>query len=73
MLDLARFQGFGTQTLLLLGGESPPFFKAATEAVDEALPNSRIVVMPGQGHMATRTAPELFTNVVVQFLVPGQG
>ena len=73
VLDPARFQEFGTQTLLLLGGESPPFFKAATEAVDEALPNSRIVVMPGQGHVAMHTAPELFTSLVVQFLVPGQG
>ncbi len=73
VLDPVRFQEFGTRTLLLLGGESPPFFKAATEAVEEALPNSRIVVMPGQGHVATHTASELFTNIVVQFLVPGQG
>jgi len=72
VLDPARFQEFGTQTLLLLGAESPPFFKAATEAVDEALPNSRIVVMPRQGHVAMHTAPELFTSLAVQFLVPGQ-
>ena len=67
VLDPARFREFNTQTLLLLGGESPPFFKTATEALDEALPDSRIVVMPGQGHVAMHTAPELFTSLVVQF------
>jgi pimeloyl-ACP methyl ester carboxylesterase len=72
VLDPVRFQEVETPTLLLLGGESPPFFKAATEAVDEALPDSRIVVMPGQGHVATHTAPKLFTNMVIHFLVPGQ-
>ena len=71
VLDPARFREFGPQTLLLLGGESPPFFKAATEVLDEALPDSRIVVMPGQGHVAMHTAPELFTSLIVQFLVPG--
>ncbi|MDP9485713.1 MAG: alpha/beta hydrolase [Actinomycetota bacterium] len=73
VLDPARLREFGTPTLLLLGGESPPFFRAATEAVDEALPDSRIVVMPGQGHVAMHTAPELFASLVVGFLAaPGR-
>jgi pimeloyl-ACP methyl ester carboxylesterase len=73
VLDPTRLQELGTQTLLLLGGESSPFFKAATEALNEALPNSRIVVMPGQGHVAMHTAPELFAGLVVRFLAPEQG
>jgi len=67
-LDPARLQELRTRTLLLLGGESPPLFKAATEALDEALPDSRVVVMPGQGHVAMHTAPELFAGLVVGFL-----
>ena len=67
VLDPARFQEVVTPTLLLLGGEGPPFFKAATESVDEALPDSRIEVM--QGHVAMHTAPELFTSSVVRFLM----
>lgn len=70
--DPTRFQEFGTQTLLLLGGESPPFLKAATEAAGAALPDGRIVVMPSQQHVAMHTAPELFTSLVFQFLMPGQ-
>ncbi len=54
--------------MLLLGGESAPLFKAATEALDEALPESHVIVMPGQGHVAMRTAPELFVGLIVEFL-----
>ena len=43
----ARFSTLTTPTLLLLGGDSPPFFKAGIEAVHAALPESRVVVMPG--------------------------
>jgi len=55
-------------TLLLLGGDSPALEKAA-EALDTALPDSQIVVMPHQAHLAHRTAPELFAREVVQFLM----
>jgi pimeloyl-ACP methyl ester carboxylesterase len=68
VLDPARLRNLETPTLLLLGGDSPPSIKAATEAVDEALPNSRIVVMPGQEHVAMNTGTELFTTEVLQFL-----
>jgi pimeloyl-ACP methyl ester carboxylesterase len=57
-----------TPTLLLLGGASPAFFLAAINKVHEALPNSRIVVMPGQQHTAMNTAPELFVREVLDFL-----
>jgi pimeloyl-ACP methyl ester carboxylesterase len=68
VLDPARFRDLETPTLILSGGKSPPFLNAATEAVDEALPNSRIVVMPGQGHVAMDTAPDLFITEVLRFL-----
>ncbi len=67
--DLAGLSGFGTPTLLLLGGDSPATQKAAAEALEAALPDCRIVVLPGEGHLAQRTAPELFVREVVQLLV----
>ena len=63
-----RFKNLKIPTLLLLGGDSPSFFKAAIEAAHAALPNSRIVVMPGQQHIAMDTAPDLFAREVVTFL-----
>jgi hypothetical protein len=52
----------------LLGGDTLPSIKAGAEAVDEALANSRMVVMPGQGHVAMNTGVELFTTEVTRFL-----
>jgi pimeloyl-ACP methyl ester carboxylesterase len=68
VLDLAHLRGLQTPTLVLLGGDTLPSIKAAAEAVDEALPNSRMVVMPGQGHVAMNTGIELFTTEVLRFL-----
>ncbi len=67
-LDPQRFRNFKTPALLLLGGDSPPFLVAATKAVHAALRTSRILVMPGQQHIAMNTAPGLFVREVVKFL-----
>jgi pimeloyl-ACP methyl ester carboxylesterase len=68
VFEPARFSNLTTPTLLLLGGDSPAFLKAGTEAVHAALPNSRVCIMPGQQHTAMNTAPELFTREVCEFL-----
>jgi pimeloyl-ACP methyl ester carboxylesterase len=62
-----RRADFAVPTLLLNGSESPPGYRMAEEAVDEALPDSRIVVMPGQGHVAMDTGTDLFTAEVLRF------
>jgi pimeloyl-ACP methyl ester carboxylesterase len=67
--DPAWLGNLRTPTLLLLGGDSPALERAAAEALDAALPDSRISVMPDQAHLAHRTAPELFVHEVVQFLM----
>jgi pimeloyl-ACP methyl ester carboxylesterase len=68
--DAARAQGVNTPTLVMAGDASPPFLRRAAEIVDETLPDSRLVVMPGQGHVAMDTAPDLFTREVLRFLGP---
>ena len=65
-----RFGDLGVPALLLSGGDSPAALRKAGEAVDEALPNSRLVVMPGQGHAAMDTGTDLFTTEVLRFLTP---
>jgi pimeloyl-ACP methyl ester carboxylesterase len=64
-----RFENFHAPTLLLLGGDSPSFFKTTIETWHTALPNSRIMILPGQQHIAHYTAPDLFVDVVQKFLL----
>lgn len=66
--DAKRFCALAAPTLLLLGGESPDFFRAAVQALDGALPDSQIVTLAGQRHAAMDTAPELFVREVLTFL-----
>jgi pimeloyl-ACP methyl ester carboxylesterase len=67
-LDAERFGDLGVPTLVLSGGDSPAALRKAGKDVDEALPNSRIVVMPGHGHAAMDTGTDLFTTKVLRFL-----
>jgi pimeloyl-ACP methyl ester carboxylesterase len=66
--DPDRFRGLAVPTLLLVGERSPPFLRVSSQAVAAALPDARIVEMPGQGHVAMTTAPDLFIREVVGFL-----
>jgi len=69
--DPARFGNLAAPTLVLNGGDSPTALVEAGEAVDEALPDSRRLVMPGQGHAAMDTGTERFTTEVLRFLATG--
>jgi pimeloyl-ACP methyl ester carboxylesterase len=63
-----RYENLNIPVLLLLGGDSPELIKSATRVIDAALPDSRIVEMPGQQHVADQTAPDLFTQHLITFL-----
>lgn len=64
-----EFAALQVPTMLLLGGDSPPLFQQATKLVDATLPDSRVVILPGQQHIAMDIAPELFVNEVQRFLL----
>jgi pimeloyl-ACP methyl ester carboxylesterase len=63
-----RYAQLRVPTLLLLGGDSPPVFRLGVAALHSALPNSSVVVMPGQQHIAMDTNPDLFLREVFSFL-----
>lgn len=67
--DPDKFSESRLPVLLMLGADSPPLFRQATEVVDSALPNSRVVILPGQQHIAMDTNPDLFVSEVIQFLM----
>ena len=66
--DPERFRDLRVPTLLLSGDESPAALRKAGEVVEEALPDSRIVVMAGHGHAAMDTGTDLFTTEVLRFV-----
>lgn len=63
--DAARFAGMTTPTVLLVGGESPQRLTDATEAVDDALPNGRIVIIDGAKRFGMLTARDRFIDEVL--------
>jgi len=67
--DAEKFADFQTPTMLLLGGDSPPLFQQAIELLASTLPNSRVVILPGQQHIAMDTNPDLFEKEVSGFLL----
>lgn len=66
--DPGRFRDLRVPTLFLQGGDSPEPFRAAGEALGAALPDCRVVVMPGQRHAAMDTGTDLFLAEVLGFL-----
>jgi pimeloyl-ACP methyl ester carboxylesterase len=67
-LDAERLAGVTASTLLLLGGDSPDWAREGTERIRAALPDARVAVLPGEGHAAIMTAPELVAEEVTGFL-----
>ena len=66
-----RYKDFTVPTLLILGGDSPPPFKAAIDELHAAIPGSQVAVLPGQRHAAMDTGTALFTAEVIRFLSAG--
>jgi pimeloyl-ACP methyl ester carboxylesterase len=71
-VDLDRWAGVRVPALLLQGSETWAPMPATMAALGAALPVVTRVILPGQSHFATHTAPELFAGAVRRFL-RGQG
>lgn len=67
--DPVKFSNLQVPTLLLLGGDSPAIFQQAIKLLRANLPASQLVILPGQQHIAMDTAPEMFVNEVLHFLL----
>ena len=67
-VDPDRFWNLDAPTLLLLGEESPDWAREGTERIRAILPDARVSILRGQGHVAIMTAPELVADEVVRFL-----
>lgn len=55
-------------TLLMLGSDSPPQFRATIESLRAILSGSQVAELQGQQHRALMTAPTLFATTVRKFM-----
>jgi pimeloyl-ACP methyl ester carboxylesterase len=62
-----RYTDIDVPVRLLLGTESPAYFRATAAAIAAQLTDAEIVELPGQAHMAINEAPELFVDKVFGF------
>ena len=53
--------------LLILGDASPPWAGEITRELTAALPESKVAVLPGQGHLAVDSAPGLVARALTEF------
>ena len=63
-----RLDEITVPTMVIVGEldlETPP---AYAEAIAEAIPNSKLKVIPGAGHLSPAEAPDVFNKLVGQFL-----
>lgn len=63
----ARLSAITVPVRLLLGTESPAYFRPAAEAIAAQLPAAEIVSLDGQAHLAINEDPLQFVEKVVSF------
>jgi len=66
--DPTRFASLTMPVLLLAGSESPRH-NYVTDDLAAVLPNTRVVELQGQGHVAQAMAPQMFVDTVAGFLL----
>lgn len=67
-LDPVEAARISAPVLLLVGADSPESIQGRPADVAAALPDARIRVLAGQGHLANVTAPDLLAGVLLEFL-----
>ena len=68
--DPGRFADLDIPVMLQIGSESPRDLYV-TDALAAVLPDARIDTLAGQAHEAMTTAPELYAQATMRFLVAG--
>ncbi len=67
--SLDRYAHLSTPTLLLLGTATAAHHQMASAALGKILPNVRTVQLPGEGHVAHLTVPDMVMKAVTAFLL----
>jgi pimeloyl-ACP methyl ester carboxylesterase len=54
--------------LFLVGGQNEARLLSQAQQLCSLLPNGRVAVLPGQGHMAMDIAPEMLADAITSFI-----
>jgi pimeloyl-ACP methyl ester carboxylesterase len=63
-----RLETIAAPTLIVIGERDLPDFHACGEAMARRMPDARLVIIPGAGHMANMENPTAFNEHVLRFL-----
>lgn len=63
------FSNIQIPTTLFVGGNSPEILKNMVYKVRATIPNSKVVELPGQGHIAMLTAPDMLAEEILKTLL----
>jgi len=66
---LERLSEIRTPTLIIVGEDDPGTPVAASEAMHERIPDSRLVVVPSCAHLSNVEQPEAFNKALIDFLL----
>jgi pimeloyl-ACP methyl ester carboxylesterase len=69
--DAGKYRSLKMPVLLLTGSESPRELYG-TDALNEVLPDARIVVLQGTAHEGMTMVPDQFVEKVTQFLLTAE-
>jgi pimeloyl-ACP methyl ester carboxylesterase len=70
-MDFARLKDLAVPTLLVVGGSTTRGYRSSIDHLAANLSDGRVAVIPGQGHVAMLSAPEVWAREVVAFLTDG--
>lgn len=70
---LDRFSSLMVPALFLVGGKTQARLREMFLALSTVLPRSQVRELPGQGHTAHETAPELLADALTEFLLAVTG
>lgn len=65
--DAAKFANFKSPLALMVGGASRPGMRRAAERIRAGIAGSQIVELPGEGHSAMTSSPEMFASAALAF------
>jgi pimeloyl-ACP methyl ester carboxylesterase len=65
--DLSRFAALDVPTLLVVGELSPRWLTKVSHRLRQALPDARLVVIPGEAHDAFLTGPHVLADAITGF------